>query len=260
MSETATQNAPVTGALLQGKKGLILGLANSSSIAWGIAQAAHQHGATLAFNYLNEALEKRVRPLASSLNSPVICPCDVNQEGDLEKLFAAIEQNEKMGKLDFVVHSVAFAERKDLDGRFIDTDRGGFRTALEVSAYSMIELARVAEKHLNPGGSLVALTYYGSQKVIRNYNIMGVAKAALEASVRYLAADLGPAGIRVNAISAGPIKTLSAKGIKDFSDMLHHAADKAPLRRNVDPGDVGKSALYLLSDLSSGVDIVDTTS
>ncbi len=248
MSETTNLTS---SGLLQGKKGLIVGLANASSIAWGISQAAHAHGAELAFTYLNESLEKRVRPLAESLGSKFVEPCDVNVEGDVPRLLEKI--GETYGKIDFVVHSVAFADRKDLDGRFIDTSREGFRTALEVSAYSMVELAKCSEPYLNPGGSLLALTYYGSQKVIRNYNVMGVAKAALEASIRYLAADLGPQQIRVNAISAGPVKTLSAKGIRDFNDMLRLAAEKAPLRRNIEIMEVGKSAVYLLSDLSSAV-------
>ena len=238
-------------ALLQGKRGLIVGVANANSIAWGIAQAAHAEGAELAFTYLNQALEKRVRPLADSLGSKLILPCDVNKDEDIDALFA--EVGKTWGKIDFLVHCVAFADRKDLDGRFLNTSREGFRTAMDVSAYSLVALARGAEPFLADESSILALTYYGSQKVMRNYNVMGVAKAALEASVRYLAADLGPRKARVNAISAGPIKTLSAKGIRDFNDMLHLAADKAALKRNIDAKEVGKSAVYLLSDLSSGV-------
>ena len=237
--------------LLEGKKGLIVGVANGHSIAWGIAQQAHAHGAELAFTYLNEALEKRVRPLAESLGSKLILPCDVNRDEDIETLLSDV--GKAWGKIDFLVHCIAFADRKDLDGRFLDTSREGFRMAMDVSAYSLVALARAAEPYLAEQGSILALTYYGSQKVIRNYNVMGVAKAALEASVRYLAADFGPKQIRVNAISAGPIKTLSAKGIRDFNDMLRLAAEKAPLRRNVEASDVGKSAVYLLSSLSSGV-------
>jgi len=236
--------------LLENKRGLVVGVANAHSIAWGISQACHQQGAELAFTYLNESLEKRVRPLAESLNSTLIIPCDVAQDSSLQQMR---EQVEKWGPLDFVVHAVAFAQREDLDGRFIDTSREGFRIALDVSAYSLVALAKACEGLLRPGGSIVALTYYGAQKVMRNYNVMGVAKAALEASVRYLAADMGPQNIRVNAISAGPIKTLSAKGIRDFNDMLRHAGEKAPLQRNVECMEVGKSAVYLLSDLSSGV-------
>lgn len=236
--------------LLERKRGLVVGVANSHSIAWGISQACHQHGAELAFTYLNESLEKRVRPLAESLNSTLIVPCDVASDESLDQLRQSVE---KWGKLDFVVHCVAFAQRQDLDGRFLDTTREGFRIALDISAYSLVALARACEPLLNPGASIVALTYYGAEKVVRNYNVMGVAKAALEASVRYLAADMGPQNVRVNAISAGPIKTLSAKGIRDFNDMLKHASDKAPLQRNVDALEVGKAAVYLLSDLSSGV-------
>jgi enoyl-[acyl-carrier protein] reductase I len=236
--------------LLENKRGLVVGLANSHSIAWGIAQACHQQGAQMAFTYLNESLEKRVRPLAESLNSPLIFPCDLSKDEDLASLRSQVEG---WGKLDFVVHSVAFAQREDLDGRFLDTSREGFRIALDVSAYSLVALAKACDGLLNENASILALTYYGSEKVVRNYNVMGVAKAALEASVRYLAADLGNSKVRVNAISAGPIKTLSAKGIKDFNDMLRHAAEKAPLQRNVEAMEVGKSAVYLLSDLSSGV-------
>ena len=236
--------------LLEQKRGLVVGVANSHSIAWGISQACHQHGAELGFTYLNESLEKRVRPLAESLNSTLIVPCDVAVDDDLDRLRESVE---KWGPLDFVVHCVAFAQRQDLDGRFLDTTREGFRIAMDISAYSLVALARACEPMMKPGGSILALTYYGAQKVVRNYNVMGVAKAALEASVRYLAADLGPQNLRVNAISAGPIKTLSAKGIRDFNDMLKHAGEKAPLQRNVEALEVGKSAVYLLSDLSSGV-------
>ena len=237
--------------LLEGKKGLVVGVANAHSIAWGIAQQAHAHGAELAFTYLNESLEKRVRPLAESVGSKIVVPCDVQQD---DSIAAALETVQKeWGSLDFLIHAVAFAQREDLDGRFLNTSREGFRIALDVSAYSLVALARAAAPLMSAGGSIVALTYYGSQKVVRNYNVMGVAKAALEASVRYLAADLGAQGIRVNAISAGPIKTLSAKGIRDFNDMLRHASEKAPLGRNVEASEVGKSALYLVCDLSSGV-------
>jgi len=237
--------------LLEGKKGLIIGVANAHSIAWGIAQQVHAHGAELAFTYLNESLEKRVRPLAESVGAKLIVPCDVQDDQSVATAFEAVKQ--QWGSLDFLIHAVAFAQREDLDGRFVDTSREGFRIALDVSAYSLVALARQAAPLMPAGGSMVALTYYGAQKVVRNYNVMGVAKAALEASVRYLAADLGAQGIRVNAISAGPIKTLSAKGIRDFNDMLRHASEKAPLGRNVEAAEVGKSALYLVSDLSSGV-------
>ena len=237
--------------LLENKRGLIVGVANAHSIAWGIAQACHAQGAELAFTYLNESLEKRVRPLAESLGSQLILPCDVGNEEQISAVFKTLE--EKWGKLHFLVHAVAFAQREDLDGRYINTSREGFRIALDVSAYSLVALCRAAEPLLQEGSSVLALTYYGSTKVVRNYNVMGVAKAALEASVRYLAVDLGAKKARINAISAGPIKTLSAKGIRDFNDMLHLAAQKSPLGRNVDAAEVGKTAVYLLSDLSSGV-------
>lgn len=236
--------------LLQDRRGLVVGVANSHSIAWAIAQACHEHGAQLAFTYLNDSLEKRVRPLAESLGSQEVFSCDLGRDSDLESLSARMKA---WGPLDFVIHSVAFARREDLDGRFLDTSRAGFQEALDISAYSLVALSKACEEVLNPGGSILALTYYGSEKVVRNYNVMGVAKAALEASVRYLSADFGARGVRVNAISAGPIKTLSAKGIRDFNDMLKHAAEKAPLQRNVEGAEVGKSAVYLLSDLSSGV-------
>jgi enoyl-[acyl-carrier protein] reductase I len=237
--------------LLENRRGLLVGVANGHSIAWAIAQACHQHGAELAFTYLNESLEKRVRPLAESLNAPLILPLDLSNEDQLAAVQSEIQQ--KWGKIDFVLHAAAFAQREDLEGRFLDTSRDGFRIALEVSAYSLVALSKMCEPLLNPGGSILALTYYGSQKVVRNYNVMGVAKAALEASVRYLAADFGKQQVRVNAISAGPIKTLSAKGIRDFNDMLKLAAEKSPLARNVEAAEVGKSAVYLLSELSSGV-------
>lgn len=238
--------------LLQDKKGLIFGVANNLSIAWGIAQQAHAEGACLGFTYLNEALERRVRPLAESLSSPLILPCDVNNDENIDAVF---DQVQKVwgGQLDFVVHSIAFAQREDLQGRFVDTSRAGFLTALEASAYSLVAIAKRASALMTTGGSLITLTYHGSQQVVPNYNVMGVAKAALESSVRYLAADLGEQGIRVNAISAGPIKTLSAKGISGLSNMLKGSIDVAPLRRNVETSEVGNSAVFLLSDLSSGI-------
>lgn len=238
--------------LLKDKKGLIFGVANGHSIAWAIAQEAAQQGATLGFTFLNEALERRVRPLAESVNSPLIVPCDAGNDEDIDKVFQAVDELWD-GQLDFVVHSIAFAQREDLQGKFVDTSREGFRTALEVSAYSLVAIAQRAASRMKNGGSLITLTYHGSQQVVPNYNVMGVAKAALEASVRYLANDLGETGIRVNAVSAGPVKTLSAKGIKGFGDMLRNSADVAPLKRNVDIAEVGKTAVFLLSDYSSGV-------
>lgn len=237
--------------LLKEKKGLIFGVANNLSIAWGIAQEAHSQGAIQGFTYLNEALERRVRPLAESLTSPLILPCDVNSDEELDAVFGRVA--EEWGQLDFVVHSIAFAQREDLQGRFVDTSRAGFATALEASAYSLVAIAKRASKLMSLGGSIITMTYHGSQQVVPNYNVMGVAKAALESSVRYLAADLGGQGVRVNAISAGPIKTLSAKGISGLSDMLKGSVEVAPLGRNIDTSEVGKAAVFLLSDLSSGV-------
>lgn len=238
--------------LLKDKKGLIFGVANAHSIAWAIAQEAAAQGAELGFTYLNENLERRVRPLAEKVNSPLILECDANSDEDLDKTFAAVDELWG-GELDFVVHSIAFAQREDLQGRFADTSRDGFRTALETSAYSLVAIAQRAASRMKNGGSIITLTYHGSQQVVPNYNVMGVAKAALEASVRYLANDLGEQEVRVNAVSAGPIRTLSAKGIRGFGDMLKNSAGVAPLRRNVEVGEVGKTATFLLSDYSSGI-------
>ncbi len=237
--------------MLHNKKGLIVGLANNSSIAWGIAQAAHREGAELAFTYLSDALLKRVDPLAKSLGSELILPCDVNDDRQIENLANTIQ--EKWGRLDFVVHAVAFAQRQDLQGKISETSREGFRVALETSAYSLIALAHALAPLMSEGGSFLTLTYYGSEKVVPNYNIMGIAKAALECSVRYLACELGERNIRVNAISPGAIKTLSAKGIADFNSMLAATREKAPLHRNVSPDDVGELAAFLLSDRASAI-------
>lgn len=237
--------------LLEGKKGLIIGLANSYSIAWGISEEAHKQGAELGFTYLNAAIEKRMRPLAESLSSDFIYPCDVNNDQQLADLFAEVER--RWGKLDFVVHSVAFAQKEDLMGRYIDTSRQGFLTALETSAYSMVAVAKAAAPYMNENGSMLTLSYFGAEKAVKNYNVMGVAKAALEASVRYLALDLGEQAVRINAISAGAIKTLSAKGIHGFSDILTHYQEKSPLHRNVTPTDVGQTACFLLSDFASAI-------
>ena len=239
-------------ALFQDKKILVLGVANERSIAWGISQAFHEHGAQLGFTFVGEALEKRVRPLAQSVGSDLVLPCDVGSDEQITSVFEAVRN--QWGRLDAVVHAVAFANREDLEGRFVDTKRAGFQLALDISAYSLVAVARAAEPLLTESkGNIVTLTYYGSEKVVQNYNVMGVAKAALEASVRYLAADLGPSGIRVNAISAGPIKTLAASGIKGFRGILGFAAEKAPLRRNVTLEDVAGTAVYLCSDLGAGV-------
>ncbi len=239
-------------ALFQDKRILVFGVANERSIAWGISQAFHAEGAKLGFTFVGEALEKRVRPLAASVGSDLVLPCDVASDEQIASVFDAVKA--QWGRLDGVVHAVAFANREDLEGRFVDTGRAGFHMALDISAYSLVALARAAEPLLAQSkGSIVTLTYYGSEKVVQNYNVMGVAKAALEASVRYLAADLGPSGVRVNAISAGPIKTLAASGIKGFRGILGFAAEKAPLRRNVTLEDVAGAAVYLCSDLGAGV-------
>ncbi|MBS1960532.1 MAG: enoyl-ACP reductase FabI [Bdellovibrionales bacterium] len=232
---------------LSGKRALILGLANDRSIAWGIAQALHGQGAKLAFNYLGEALERRVRPLAESLGAEIIEPCDVGQDDQIGSIFGKVK--EKWGGLDILIHSVAFANREDLQGRFVDTSRTGFALALDVSAYSLVATAREAQKLMTSGGTIVTLTYYGSEKVIPGYNVMGVAKAALEASTRYLAYDLGPQKIRVHSISAGPIKTLAAAGgISGFKDILSKVEERSPLRENVSPEDVGSLAAFLCQD------------
>jgi enoyl-[acyl-carrier protein] reductase I len=236
---------------LEGRRGLIVGVANERSLAWAIAQVAHREGATLAITYAGDAFERRVRPLAESIGAPVIAPCDVTDPTQIEALFRLIDRD--VGGLDFVVHGVAFARREELSGTFVDTPRDGFTIALDVSAYSFIALARAAAPRMSAGGSLLTLTFQGAQRVFPNYNVMGVAKAALESSVRYLAADLGPQGIRVNAISAGPVKTLSAAGISRFREMLGHYAERAPLRRNITAAEVGEAAAFLLSPAASGI-------
>ncbi len=237
--------------LLDGKNALIFGIANKNSIAWGIAQALHAHGANLGFSYGLEQLERRVQPLAESLGVTFVEKCDVTDEAEVETVFA--RAGEQFGHLDILVHAVAYAPQAALMGRYVDTARDDFRVALDVSAYSLVALTRGAVPLMPSGGSVLTLTYYGSEKAMPHYNVMGVAKAALEASVRYLAADLGPQNIRVNAISAGPIKTLSASGIAGFRKMLHYVEERAPLRRNVDQDEVGNAALWLCSDLASGV-------
>ena len=241
----------MSAPLMAGKKGLIMGVANDRSIAWGIARMAAQHGAELAFTFQGEALERRVRPLAASVNSPLVLPCDVTDDKSLDTTFAAIK--EKWGRLDFVVHAIAFSDKEQLKGKYVATTRDNFARTMDISCFSFTDVCRRANALMDKGGSLVTLTYFGAERVMPHYNVMGVAKAALEASVRYLAADLGDRGIRVNAISAGPIKTLAASGIGDFRYILKWNEYNAPLRRNVSLEDVGGSALYLLSDLSGGV-------
>jgi len=237
--------------LLSGKRGLIMGLANDKSIAWGIAKACADAGAELAFSYQGEALKKRVGPLAEQLNSSIVLPCDVSDEASTDALFESLEN--EWGKLDFVVHAIGFSDKNELRGRYVDTSRDNFQMTMDISVYSFTAVARRAEKLMSEGGSMLTLTYYGAEQVMPHYNVMGVAKAALEASVKYLAEDLGKDGIRVNAISAGPIKTLAASGIGDFRYIMKWNEYNSPLRRNVTTEDVGKSALYLLSDLGSGV-------
>ena len=237
--------------IMSGKKGIIFGVSNTSGIAYGIAKQLFDEGAEIAFTYANQAMEKRVRPIAESMNSKFIEECDVTNEERLSEVFA--EYNKKYDSLDFVIHAVAFANREDLTGEFINTSKDGWNLALGVSAYSLVAIARNARPYMKNGGSIFSLTYLGSERVVANYNVMGVAKATLEASTRYLADNLGKDGIRVNCISAGPVKTLAAKGIGGFDKMLKAAVLKAPMGRNVSLEDIGKTGVYLASDLSSGV-------
>lgn len=241
----------MSNQLMAGKRGLIMGLANDKSIAWGIARAVADAGAELAFSYQGEALKKRVAPLAAQLGSDIVLPCDVSDEDSIDALFAAVK--ERWDRLDFIVHAIGFSDKNELRGRYVDTTRGNFAMTMDISVYSFTAVMQRAEKMMTNGGSALTLTYYGAERVMPHYNVMGVAKAALEASVRYLAEDLGKDGIRVNAISAGPIKTLAASGIGDFRYIMKWNEYNSPLRRNVTIDDVGKSALYLLSDLGSGV-------
>jgi enoyl-[acyl-carrier protein] reductase I len=240
-----------TQPLMAGKRGLIMGVANERSIAWGIASAAHAQGAALAFTYQGDVLEKRVRPLAESVNSEIVLPCDVTDDASIDAVFAAVEK--QWGGLDFLVHAIAYADKEELKGKYLNTSRDNFTRSLDISCYSFTAVSQRAVPLMKNGGSLLTLTYYGAERVMPHYNVMGVAKAALESSVRYLAADLGEAGIRVNAISAGPIKTLAASGIGDFRYILKWNEYNSPLHRNVSIEQVGGAALYLLSDLSSGV-------
>ena len=237
--------------LMAGKRGLIMGLANNKSIAWGIARALADAGAELAYSYQGEQLKKRVIPLAEETGSDMVIECDVNDEASIDALFA--ELKEKWGTFDFVVHAIGFSDKEQLRGRYIDTTRDNFNMTMDISVYSFTAVCQRASAMMNEGGSLLTMTYYGAEKIMPHYNVMGLAKAALEASVRYIAEDLGKDGIRCNAISAGPIKTLAASGIGDFRYILKWNEYNSPLRRTVTIDDVGKSALYLLSDLSSGV-------
>ena len=237
--------------LMAGKRGLIMGVANNRSIGWGIARALAGQGAEIAFSYQGDALRKRVEPLAAEIGSDFLVECDVTDDAAMDETFRQIK--ERWGRLDFLVHAIGFSNKDELDGRYIDTSAENFALTMNISVYSFTAVARRAEALMAPGSALLTLTYYGSQRYIPNYNVMGVAKAALEASVRYLAVDLGKSGVRVNAISAGAIKTLAASGISGLRDMLHWQEANAALRRNVDIDDVGRAGLYLLSDLASGV-------
>ncbi len=240
-----------TNGIMAGKRGLIMGVANQKSIAWGIAQACADAGAEMAFTFQGEALEKRVRPLAASVGAEIVLPCDVTDSASMDAVFSELEA--KWGKLDFVVHAIAYADKSELTGRYVDTSMANFEMSMNISCYSFTAIAQRAEKLMTDGGSMLTLTYYGAEKVMPHYNVMGVAKAALETSVRYMAMDLGPKNIRVNSLSAGPIKTLAASGIGDFRYILKWNELNSPLRRNVTQEDVGKSGMYLLSNLSSGV-------
>ena len=237
--------------VMMGKRGLVMGVANDRSIAWGIAKAVHHHGGELAFTYQGDALLKRINPLANSIDSDIILPCDVTDEESVDEVFSTL--SEKWGKIDFLIHAIAFSDREELKGAYIDTSAENFSNTLMVSCYSFTTLCRKARKLMPDGGSLLTLTYFGAERVMPHYNVMGVAKAALEASVRYLAEDLGKDNIRVNALSAGPMKTLAASGIGDFRYILKWNEYNSPLRRNVNMSDIGGAATYLLSDLASGV-------
>jgi enoyl-[acyl-carrier protein] reductase I len=248
---TAGGPAIPTGTLMQGKRGLIMGVANNRSIAWGIAKACAAQGADLAFTFQGDALKKRVEPLAAELGSKIVLPCDVTDAASIDAVFVALAKS--WGRLDFLVHAIAFSDKAELDGRYVDTSEKNFTQTMLISCFSLTALAQRAEKLMTNGGSIVTLTYYGAEKVMPHYNVMGVAKAALEASVRYLAADLGKQNIRVNAISAGPIKTLAAAGIADFRYILRWNEYNSALRRTVTIEEVGASGLYLLSDLGRAV-------
>ena len=251
MSEAAPGSPGASSNLMSGKRGLIMGVANNRSIAWGIAKACAAHGADLALTYQGEALKKRVEPLAVELGSRLVLPCDVTDGASMDQVFATLQK--EWGRLDFLVHAIAFSDKAELDGRYVDTSEGNFTQTMLVSCYSLTALAQRAEKLMDDGGSILTLTYYGAEKVMPHYNVMGVAKAALEASVRYLAADLGKLGIRVNAVSAGPIKTLAASGISDFRYILRCNEYNTPLRRTETIEEDCGAGMYLLSDLSRGV-------
>ena len=249
--ETTSPRPLARGTLMQGKRGLVMGVANDRSIAWGIAAACASQGAEIAFTYQGDALEKRVRPLAASVGSDLVLPCDVAEDASMDAAFAGLAA--RWPEIDFLVHAIGFADKAYLRGKYMDTPRAAFLQALDISCFSFTAVARRAAAVMRDGGAMLTLTYYGAEKVVPHYNVMGVAKAALEASVRYLAADLGERGIRVNAISAGPIRTLAASGIGDFRYIMRWNQYNAPLERNVSIEEVGGAGLYLLSDLSTGV-------
>jgi enoyl-[acyl-carrier protein] reductase I len=251
MADIASPTPHAKGSLMTGRRGLIMGVANERSLAWGIASACAVQGAELGFTYQGDSLEKRVRPLAASVGSDFVLPCDVTDDASMDAVFAAV--GERWGQLDFLVHAIGYADKQYLRGRYVDTPRAAFLQALDISCFSFTAVAQRAAALMAPGGAMLTLTYIGAERVTPHYNVMGVAKAALEASVRYLAADLGGAGIRVNAISAGPIKTLAASGIGDFRYILRWNQLNAPLRRNVTIEEVGGAGVYLLSDLAAGV-------
>ncbi len=240
-----------TRPLMEGKRGLVMGVANNRSIAWGIARACAKHGAELAFTYQGDALKKRVIPLAESIDSNIVLPCDVTDPASIDAVFETLEK--EWGSIDFIVHAIAFSDKEELTGRYVDTSAANFEKTMNISCYSFTAITQRAEKLMTDGGSLLTLTYYGAERVMPHYNVMGIAKAALEASVRYLAEDLGKKKIRVNAISAGPIKTLASAGIGDFRYILKWNELNSPLRRTVSIDEVGNAALFLLSDMGSGV-------
>lgn len=247
----AATSGPTSGKLMEGKRGLIMGVANHNSIAWGIAQTLHAHGAELAFTYQDDAFGRRVGPLAESLGSSLTVPADVLDEASLDALFAKID--ESWGGLDFLVHAIAYSDKAELKGRFMDTTRANFRQTMEISCYSFVDVARRAEPLMKNGGSMITLTYLGSERVMPNYNVMGVAKAALESAMRYLAFDLGPSNIRVNALSPGPMRTLAGSAIGGARKVFRETGENAPLRRNASLQDVGGAALFTLSELGAGV-------
>lgn len=236
---------------LKGKTILVMGVANERSIAWGIAQSLHNAGAKLAFTYQGERVERRIKELVQHMPESIVLPCDVTKDEEIDAVFSALEK--EVGTLHGVVHSLAFAQKEDLEGLFVDTSRAGYALAQDISAYSLVAVAQRAQKLMKEGGSILTMTYLGGERVVQGYNMMGVAKAALDSCMKYLAADLGPRNIRVNAISAGPIMTLAARGVRDFSTMLKHVSERAPLRRGVTQEEVGNTATFLLSDMASGI-------